>query len=148
MSKSRAGATSSATQRGIEVRRNLFNQHLSRRPTSNSSSNVTLSETFHLRTETPSINPEIVVRDHNGDFLMEDISAQSQLNNHENSNTDPGDEERLHLINAFKNHQRDRDWVSSEPAVLLEAVMSSLKAKVAALSEDNWRYEADEDSTT
>ncbi len=61
----------------------------------------------------------------------------------------------------MKHHQRDRNRAPSEPAggkfhiyidnsililaELLEAVRASLRAKVAALAEDNWMYEAEEE---
>ena len=61
----------------------------------------------------------------------------------------------------MKHHQRDRNRAPSEPAggtfhvyiyirililaELLEAVRASMRAKVAALAEDNWMYEAEEE---
>jgi hypothetical protein len=70
-------------------------------------------------------------------------------------------EERQRLAEAVKHHQRDRNRAPSEPAgeqcvlmacsieandtELLEAVRASLRAKVAALAEDNWMYEVEED---
>ncbi len=72
-------------------------------------------------------------------------------------------EERQRLADAVKHHQRDRNWAPSEPAgkyfdtslenrivtpveELLEAVRASLRAKVAALADDNWMYEAEDDT--
>jgi hypothetical protein len=70
-------------------------------------------------------------------------------------------EERQRLADAVKHHQRDRIRAPSEPAgrlsivrshsklmiiaELLEAVRASLRAKVAALAEDNWVYEREEE---
>jgi hypothetical protein len=55
------------------VRRNLFHQHLSRRPTTSSTS--TSAETLRLDTEVASddgsSNSDIVLRDKNGEFLVE-----------------------------------------------------------------------------
>lgn len=55
------------------------------------------------------------------------------------------EKERQRLADAVKHHQRDRNRAPSEPAELLEAVRTSLRAKVAALAEDNWMYEAEDD---
>jgi len=71
-------------------------------------------------------------------------------------------EERQRLVDAVKHHQRDRNRAPSEPAgrcssieimelcseiaELLEAVRASLRAKVAALADDNWMYEAEDDA--
>ncbi len=74
-------------------------------------------------------------------------------------------EERQRLADAVRHHQRDRNRAPSEPAgkrkssairtlntdrrlaELLEAVRASLRAKVAALAEDNWMYEAEDEPT-
>jgi len=55
------------------------------------------------------------------------------------------EKERQRLADAVKHHQRDRNRAPSEPAELLEAVRASLRAKVAALAEDNWMYEREEE---
>lgn len=66
---------------------------------------------------------------------------------HEEGADEKEDEkERQRLADAVKHHQRDRNRAPSEPAELLEAVRSSLRAKVAALAEDNWMYEAEDNS--
>lgn len=52
------------------VRRNLFHQHLSRRPTSVSAS--TSTETLRLDAEPEMDTSDIVVRDKNGDFDVGD----------------------------------------------------------------------------
>lgn len=54
-------------------------------------------------------------------------------------------EDRQRLVDAIKNIQRDRDREPGEPAELLEEVRVNLKAKVAALADDNWLYEAEDD---
>lgn len=66
---------------------------------------------------------------------------------HEEGADEKEDEkERQRLADAVKHHQRDRNRAPSEPAELLEAVRSSLRTKVAALAEDNWMYEAEDNS--
>ncbi|PQE21627.1 UPF0220 domain protein [Rutstroemia sp. NJR-2017a WRK4] len=54
-----------------------------------------------------------------------------------------GVDERQRLADAVKHHQRDRNRAPSEPAELYEAVRASLRAKTAALAEDNWMFEAE-----
>ncbi|PQE18897.1 upf0220 domain protein [Rutstroemia sp. NJR-2017a BVV2] len=74
-----------------------------------------------------------------------------------------GVEERQRLADAVKHHQRDRNRAPSEPAdrlavsrcslcggekemelrMIYEAVRASLRAKTAALAEDNWMFEAE-----
>ncbi|KAB8291732.1 hypothetical protein EYC80_006529 [Monilinia laxa] len=53
------------------------------------------------------------------------------------------EKERQRLNDSIKHHQRDRNRAPSEPAELLEAVRNSLRAKTAALSDDNWMFEAE-----
>jgi hypothetical protein len=62
--------TSASSSRPIGVRRNLFHQHLSRRPTTSSTS--TSAETLRLDVEANSETSDIVIRDKNGDFEVGD----------------------------------------------------------------------------
>src|SRR3954447_1494261 len=67
MPERRQGTSSSSTNRSTTgVRRNLFHQHLSRRPTTSSTS--TSAETLRLDTDHGSETSDIVIRDKNGDF--------------------------------------------------------------------------------
>jgi hypothetical protein len=70
----RHGTSSSSTTRTTGVRRNLFHQHLSRRPTTSSTS--TSAETLRLDTG-ESENSDIVIRDQNGDFEIGDLPMES-----------------------------------------------------------------------
>jgi len=64
----------------------------------------------------------------------------------ESGERDGGDDEKeKRLVDAVKLHQRGRNRAPSEPAELLDAVRASLRLKVAALSDDNWIYEAEKD---
>ncbi|KAM0238708.1 hypothetical protein ACHAPO_003680 [Fusarium lateritium] len=101
------------------VRRNLFQSQLTRRPTAGSTS--TSAETLHLDVDVLSDTSEIVVRDKNGEI---------ELGNPPTPMMD--DEDELPLDNA------------QECEKLIEAVRASLRAKVAALSEDNWMFEPEE----
>jgi len=87
------------------------------------------------------------MRDKNGEFDVGDPAMHSQDDQDENGQDDmrEDEKERQRLADAVKNHQRDRNRAPSEPAELLEAVRASLRAKTAALAEDNWMYEAEDD---
>ncbi|KAE9374426.1 hypothetical protein N431DRAFT_335108 [Stipitochalara longipes BDJ] len=140
-----ATASSSSNRSSNNVRRNLFHQHLSRRPTTSSTS--TSAETLRLDVDPESDSSEIVIRDKNGEFEIGDPPMQSFDEQEEGGNGDAQEDEkeRQRLADAVKHHQRDRNRAPSEPAELLEAVRASLRAKVAALAEDNWMYEAEEE---
>lgn len=61
---------SGSSTRNTGVRRNLFHQHLSRRPTTSSTS--TSAETLRLDMEAESETSDIVTRDKNGDYEVGD----------------------------------------------------------------------------
>ncbi|KAH8683353.1 hypothetical protein BGZ60DRAFT_524680 [Tricladium varicosporioides] len=127
------------------IRRNLFQATLSRRPTTSSTS--TSVETLRLDIDHESDTSDIVIRDKNGEFEIGDPPMQSFDDQEEGGVGDAHEDEkeRQRLADAVKHHQRDRNRAPSEPAELLEAVKASLRAKVAALAEDNWMYEAEEE---
>ncbi|RFU26882.1 hypothetical protein B7463_g9440, partial [Scytalidium lignicola] len=137
------GTSSTITRGTTGVRRNLFHHHLSRRPTTASTS--TSAETLRLDIDPEVETSDIVIRDKNGDFDIGEPPVQC-LEDEEGGEIDPKEDEkeRQRLADAVKHH-RDRNRAPSEPAELLEAVKASLRAKVAALSEDNWMYEREED---
>jgi hypothetical protein len=62
--------TSGSSTRMAGVRRNLFHHHLSRRPTTSSTS--TSAETVRLDLEVESESSDIVIRDKNGDYEVGD----------------------------------------------------------------------------
>ncbi|TGO63580.1 hypothetical protein BCON_0012g00700 [Botryotinia convoluta] len=97
---------------------------------------------------------DIVMRDKNGDFdigsmmLGGGIDPGGDLSFGDDDEDMVGVEgeeerERQRLNDSIKHHQRDRNRAPSEPAELLEAVRNSLRAKTAALSDDNWMFEAE-----
>ncbi|KAK2628471.1 hypothetical protein QTJ16_001574 [Diplocarpon rosae] len=145
MPERRQATSSSSTTRTTGVRRNLFHQHLSRRPTTSSTS--ASAETLRLDIEPGSDSSDIVIRDQNGDFEIEDPQTQLFDGPEEGAHVDAHEDEkeRQRLADAVKHHLRDRNRAPSEPAELLDAVRASLRAKVAALAEDNWMYEAEDD---
>jgi len=144
MAERRHAASSSSSSRTTGVRRNLFHQHLSRRPTTSSTS--TSAETLRLDTGHESENSDIVIRDQNGDFEIGDLPMESADDPEEGPDQDAREDEkeRQRIADAVKHH-REKHRAPSEPAELLDAVKASLRAKVAALSEDNWMYEAEEE---
>ncbi|KAK4105104.1 hypothetical protein N658DRAFT_493228 [Parathielavia hyrcaniae] len=151
ISKARSGIASTSHN----VRRNLFQSQLTRRPpaaSSTSSGDLHLDDDVHeerqhhgqFQSQPETAFPpddDIVVRNDNGEIEMgdpptptiddpEDLEAQ-----HEN------EMERQRLADAVKQHPIDQHSVPSQPEELLEAVKASLRAKVAALGDDNWLYE-------
>lgn len=126
-----AASSASSSSRTGGVRRNLFHQHLSRRPTTSSTS--TSTETLRLDIEPESDTSEIVIRDKNGEFGIEDLPMTSPDEHEEGADekddesedsrsimdeweADTGIEERQRLADAVKHHQRDRNRAPSEPA--------------------------------
>ncbi|KAI8714403.1 hypothetical protein NCS52_01160000 [Fusarium sp. LHS14.1] len=141
VSRSRNGTSSSAS---ASVRRNLFQSQLTRRPTAGSSS--TSAETLHLDVDVLSDTSEIVVRDKHGEIELGDPPTP-MLEDDDDVPMDHRQEtekERQRLAEAVKHHQINRNTVPEQPEELLEAVKTSLRAKVAALAEDNWMFEPEE----
>ncbi|RQM06441.1 hypothetical protein DH86_00002282 [Scytalidium sp. 3C] len=102
------------------VRRNLFHHHLSRRPTTASTS--TSAETLRLDVDPEIGTSDIVIRDKNGEFDVGEPPVQCLDDEEEAGESEQKEDEKL-----------------------LEAVKASLRGKVGALPEDNWMYEAEED---
>jgi len=93
---------------------------------------------------------DIVLRNQNGEF---DVGTVDMVDMEEGEDGDVfgvrgltrddfEEKERQRLAEAVKLHCRDRNRAPSEPVELLEAVRASLRAKVAAMAEDNWMYES------
>ncbi|RMJ15992.1 hypothetical protein BHE90_007108 [Fusarium euwallaceae] len=140
VSRTRNGTTSAAS-----VRRNLFQSQLTRRPTGGGSSS-TSAETLHLDVDVLSDTSEIVVRDKHGEIELGDPPTP-MLEDEDDVPLDHRQEtekERQRLAEAVKHHQINRNTVPEQPEELLEAVKTSLRAKVAALAEDNWMFEPEE----
>ncbi|KAI0439213.1 hypothetical protein F4803DRAFT_554277 [Xylaria telfairii] len=171
------------------VRRNLFQSHLTRRPTStestrpgvgggggtttsttagttttttNSSSSNSI-DMLRFETDVLSETSEIVIRDKNGEFEVGDPPTPPLDEQDEEAALDDAQEnerERQKLAEVVRHHQMTRLSVHPEGTVdedgpcevqrlttkaeALEALKASMRAKVAALAEDNWMYEAEE----
>jgi hypothetical protein len=87
----RQGNSSSTHSRSTGVRRNLFHQHLSRRPTTSSTS--TSAETLRLDTEHESQTSDIVIRDKNGDFEIVDPPMHPSDDQGEGAHADAREDE-------------------------------------------------------
>ncbi|KAH7166070.1 hypothetical protein EDB81DRAFT_273062 [Dactylonectria macrodidyma] len=125
------------------VRRNLFQSQLTRRPTASSS---TSAETLHLDADVLSDTSDIVIRDKHGEIELGDPPTPALEDEDEVplDHRQESEKERQRLAEAVKHHQIHRSSVPDQPEELLEAVRASLRAKVAALAEDNWMFEPEE----
>ncbi|KAH9901997.1 hypothetical protein F4778DRAFT_136520 [Xylariomycetidae sp. FL2044] len=136
---------------GGGVRRNLFQSQLTRRPTptmTTSSSSSTSAETLRLDVDVLSDTSEIVIRDKNGDFDVGDLPTPP-LDDPEEVPTalddaQENERERQKLAEAIMDHQKNHNRVPAQPEEVLEALRASMRAKVLALADDNWMYEAEE----
>ncbi|KAI0416829.1 hypothetical protein F5X98DRAFT_174874 [Xylaria grammica] len=154
-----------ATTSTAAVRRNLFQSQLTRRPTStdtmrpggadaaNNASSMTTSsstnsaETLRLDVDVLSESSEIVIRDKNGEFEVEDPPTPPLDDPDDEVALDDAQEnerERQKLAEAVRHHQINHTRMPAHPEEVLEILKASMRAKVAALSEDNWMYEAEE----
>ncbi|KAI9859353.1 MAG: hypothetical protein M1813_006690 [Trichoglossum hirsutum] len=140
------------------VRRNLFHHHLSRRPTTSSTS--TSASTLPASPEDTSA--DIVIRDKNGNYQVE-IPLMPEERQQE---TMEKEKEDARLAEAVKHHSRDRNrqptgkvaniqtlapkdvmlnnFFFNGGVELMAAVQASLRSKAASLQEDNWMYEAED----
>ncbi|KAL9641042.1 MAG: hypothetical protein Q9204_000355 [Flavoplaca sp. TL-2023a] len=131
------------------VRRNLFhNHHLIRRPTgatvagATTASNVSSSSTTMPEVSRYDDTSDIVMRDHNGDpqYQMPQLSLPMVDEQNGSGGTE---EEKERLEERILETYKSRSLVPGDKAELLSAIQASLRRKVAALAEDNWKYEAE-----
>ncbi|EFW99400.1 hypothetical protein CMQ_7768 [Grosmannia clavigera kw1407] len=156
-SLSRSTVSASASTR-THLRRNLFQSHLTRRPTTGASGmlpSTAASSNIYPNMDggvVPDLGPqlsekndinEIIARDVNGDVQITDPPSPTP-----DEIKDPGFDERQEnerenqrLADTIKYHQQ-RTSSTGQPEELLDAIRASLRAKVTALLEDNWIYEA------
>ncbi|KAI1377420.1 hypothetical protein F4677DRAFT_444648 [Hypoxylon crocopeplum] len=144
----RPGTNKSARTNTSGVKRNLFQGQLTRRPTPTTSSSNDSAETLRLAdVEVLSDTSEIVIRDKNGDFDVGDPPTPPLDDPEEGGTLDDAQEserERQKLAEAVKHHQINLNRTPAQPEEVLEALRASMKAQVAALAEDNWMYEPEE----
>lgn len=123
-------------------RPNLFRSQLTRRPTAGSSNS---SETVRLDVEVLSETSEIVVRNQQGEIELGDPPPpMSEEPDEQAEDRHESEKERQRLAEAVKHHSVNHSSVPDQPEELLEVVRASLRAKVAALAEDNWMFEAED----
>ncbi|KAI0379906.1 hypothetical protein F5Y04DRAFT_109094 [Hypomontagnella monticulosa] len=146
----RPGTNRTARANTIGVRRNLFQSQLTRRPTPTNSGGSSNNSTETLRlgdVEVLSDTSEIVIRDKNGEFEVDDPPTPPPDDLEEGGALDDAQEserERQRLSEAVKHYQVNHNRTPAQPEEVLEVLKASLKAKVAALAEDNWMYEPEE----
>ncbi|OAA58961.1 hypothetical protein SPI_06163 [Niveomyces insectorum RCEF 264] len=165
--RSRSAATTNTFSGSTNVRRNLFQSQLTRRPTptasvvSNSSASSSTDglrfgldgDASGVRGDTASASSdshagapaEIIVRDRNGEVELMDPPSPTpdELNDAVLDERQENEQERQRLAEAIKYHQQ-RTSLPGQPEDLLEAIRASLRAKVSALAEDNWMYEPED----
>jgi hypothetical protein len=98
MPERRQAASSSSNNRSIGVRRNLFHQHLSRRPTTSSTS--TSAETLRLDADHGLETSDIVIRDKNGDFEIGEPQMQSLDEPEDGGRGDVHEDESMRLTDV------------------------------------------------
>ncbi|KAI1391209.1 uncharacterized protein F4822DRAFT_177572 [Hypoxylon trugodes] len=144
----RPGPSKTTRTNTAGVRRNLFQSQLTRRPTPTASSSNNSVETLRLGdVEVLSDTSEIVIRDKNGEFDMGDPPTPTLDEPDDGGVLDEAQEserERQRLAEAVKHHQINHNRTPAQPEEVLETVRASMRAQVAALSEDNWMYEPEE----
>ncbi|QUC18538.1 uncharacterized protein UV8b_02779 [Ustilaginoidea virens] len=131
------------------IRPNLFRSQLTRRPTGTGGSHSTTSpaDAARLQVEVLSDSSEIVVRNQHGEIELGDPPTPGLDAADEQADDDRHDEsekERQRLADAVKHHSINHSSLPDQPEELLEEVRASLRAKVAALAEDNWMFEPED----
>lgn len=106
----------------------------------------TSAEPMRLDADVLSESSEIVVRDKNGEFEVEDPPTPPMDEPDDDAALDDSQEnekERQRLAEAVRILQM-HTHVPAQQEEVLEIVRASMRAKVSALAEDNWMYEAEE----
>lgn len=109
-------------------------------------STTTSAEPMRVDADVLSESSEIVVRDKNGEFEVEDPPTPPMDEPDDEAALDDAQEnekERQRLAEAVRLLQM-HTHVPAQQEEVLEIVRASMRAKVAALAEDNWMYEAEE----
>ncbi|KXJ93118.1 hypothetical protein Micbo1qcDRAFT_203240 [Microdochium bolleyi] len=141
-------ATTTTITTNSGVRRNLFQSQLTRRPTPTSTGSAETLRLGDNNVDVLSDTSEIVVRDKNGDFEIGDPPTPP-LEDPEDGGLDEAQEneqERRRLADAVKHHQINLSRMPAQPEEVMEILRASMRAQVASLAEDNWMYEAEEQS--
>ncbi|KAH7318566.1 hypothetical protein B0I35DRAFT_479060 [Stachybotrys elegans] len=135
------GAASRPRAAPPPVRRNLFQSQLTRRPTPSSSNSA---ESLHQEEEPLPETSDIVVRDEDGDIVIGDPPVPALDPDEAQETHREHEEERQRLEETLRHRLVGHPPVVDQPEELLEQVRAGMRAKVAALAEDNWMYEPEE----
>ncbi|MCJ1485186.1 hypothetical protein MMC06_005360 [Schaereria dolodes] len=135
---SRQVSSRTTANNSSHVRRNLFHHHLSRRPTSASTS----TSATNLQDAARGSTSDIVMRDKNGNYQVH-VPSMPAVDDEQPPEDEGKEIDRIdaRLLEMYKNRTRQ----TSEPAELLAAVKASLRRKVASLEDDNWIFEAEQE---
>ncbi|KAI1367563.1 hypothetical protein F5Y08DRAFT_336583 [Xylaria arbuscula] len=116
-------------------------------PPLTTSSSTNSAETLRLDQDVLSETSEIVIRDQNGEFEIEDPPTPPLDDPDDDAALDDAQEnerERQKLAAAVRHHQINHTRMPVHHEEILDVLKASMRAKVAALAEDNWMYEAEE----
>ncbi|RYO86399.1 hypothetical protein DL766_006975 [Monosporascus sp. MC13-8B] len=96
---------------------------------------------------------EIVVRDKNGEFEVRDpptppLDDPATEEDGALDDAQENERERHRLAEAVRHHQVNHNRTHAQPEEVLEVLRASMRAQVAALAEDNWMYEPEEQART
>ncbi|KAI0514393.1 hypothetical protein F5B22DRAFT_238804 [Xylaria bambusicola] len=148
---SRAGANSNSNGGNSNAannhNNNNNNNHHHNPPPLTTSSSTNSAETLRLDLDVLSETSEIVIRDQNGEFEMEDPPTPPLDDADDEGALDDAQEnerERQKLAEAVRHHQINHTRMPVQHEEILDTLKASMRAKVAALAEDNWMYEAEE----
>ncbi|KAI0977447.1 hypothetical protein F4678DRAFT_455589 [Xylaria arbuscula] len=139
----------------IPRRNNSTNNHNDNNNNNNNNNNTSMTtssstnsaETLRLDLDALSETSEIVIRDQNGEFEIEDPPTPPLEDPDDEVALDDAQEnerERQRLAEAVRHHQMNHTRMLVQPEEVLELLKASNRAKTAALAEDNWMYEAEE----
>lgn len=111
---------------------------------SNASADMGAGSSLKL-SESTGASVEIIARDNHGEMQMVDPPSPTpdELKDVALDERQENERERQRLADTIKYHQQ-RSSMPGQPEELLEAIRASLRAKVSALADDNWMYEAED----
>ncbi|KAJ2904287.1 hypothetical protein MKZ38_008346 [Zalerion maritima] len=130
------------TKLAAGVRRNLFQNQLTRRPTASSISSGDSSSTARGIEFEPASDVSIVARDKKGDIEVFDPLSLIGDDGGALDDREESKRERERLADMVRQMAVARG--PGQDDEFLDALKTSLRAKVCALDEDNWMFEAEE----
>ncbi|KAI9832082.1 MAG: hypothetical protein M1826_002410 [Phylliscum demangeonii] len=142
--KSSATAGSHAARR-TQVHQPPQQQQQSRStaPSTTSTTATTIQVASDTRTTTHP-NEEMVVRDANGDYQVQELELPVDEQDAVEENESSKEKDREKLAEAIRLHLKDRNRRLTDPTELLTAVHQNLRDVAASIKDDNWMFEADD----